>query len=260
MIAAEDKLWGLRQAGRRLEWYVEDFLKLANQLSWHDAALGACFQLGLDDETILCELPVCDFPLIELINQSNFEVEEMKEKFQSRRAVPSEARSVSPAHPTPGTPTYHTNVSDRLPRPKYSHILRSSTIVLSPETPAVPQSRPPASPLSSLSAISLSSAQKRRMQRKRLWTPAPEFAPLSAPAPVMAPFPTSSRERDSAPQSSPERAPVPKSSPERAPVPESSPEKAPVPAPPECPQEPVPARKPIIPPRIFFGGAIGVLP
>ncbi len=58
-------------------------------LSWHDAALCAFFQLGLDDETICCDLPVCDFPLIELINLvlylncSNYEVEELKEKFVS---------------------------------------------------------------------------------------------------------------------------------------------------------------------------------
>ncbi len=61
MTSAEDELWGLRQAGRRLERYVEDFLELAIQLSWHDTALGACFQLGLDDETIRCDLPMCDF-------------------------------------------------------------------------------------------------------------------------------------------------------------------------------------------------------
>lgn len=46
------------------EWYVEDFFELANQLSWHDAALGACFQLGLDNETIRCNLPVCNYPLM----------------------------------------------------------------------------------------------------------------------------------------------------------------------------------------------------
>lgn len=41
---------------RRLEWYVEGFLVLANQMSWHDTTLGACFQLGLDDKTICCAL------------------------------------------------------------------------------------------------------------------------------------------------------------------------------------------------------------
>lgn len=122
---AEDRLWGLRQAGRRLEWYVEDFLKLAKQLSWHDATLGACFHLGLDDETIRCDLPVCNYPLIELINLvlylngSNYEIEEIEKKFQSCHPVQSKARCVSPAHSTPGTPTYRTNGSNRLLSPKY---------------------------------------------------------------------------------------------------------------------------------------------
>ncbi len=31
---------------------MEDLLELSNQVSWHDGALGACFQLGLDDDTI----------------------------------------------------------------------------------------------------------------------------------------------------------------------------------------------------------------
>ncbi len=42
-----------------LEWYVEDFLELSNRVSWHEAAIGACFQLGLDDEAIRCNLPAC---------------------------------------------------------------------------------------------------------------------------------------------------------------------------------------------------------
>ncbi len=45
-----------------------EFLELSNRVSWHDAALGACFQLGLDETTIRCDLSVSDFPLIELIN------------------------------------------------------------------------------------------------------------------------------------------------------------------------------------------------
>ncbi|KAL0187025.1 hypothetical protein M9458_018695, partial [Cirrhinus mrigala] len=57
-MMAEEALWGLRQRGRRLERYVEEFLELANQLSWHDTVLGACLQLGLDHETIHCDLPV----------------------------------------------------------------------------------------------------------------------------------------------------------------------------------------------------------
>ncbi|KAI2645530.1 Cell surface antigen I/II [Labeo rohita] len=147
---AEEALWGLRQGGWRLEQYVEEFLKLANQLSWHDAALGACFQLGLDNETIHCDLPVCEYPLIELINLvlylngSNFEVEEIKEDSKSRRPAPSGTRHIMPVHASPGTPTYRTNGSDRLPNPKHPHILQSSISFLSPEPPAVARSNPPA--------------------------------------------------------------------------------------------------------------------
>ncbi len=65
MTPAEDAMWGLRQSLKR---YVEEFLELSNQVSRHDAALGACFQLGLDDDTKSCDLPVSDFLLIELIN------------------------------------------------------------------------------------------------------------------------------------------------------------------------------------------------
>ncbi len=54
-------------------------------MSWHDAALGACFQLGLDGDTICCDLLISYFPLIELINlilflnDSYFEIEEVRE-------------------------------------------------------------------------------------------------------------------------------------------------------------------------------------
>ncbi|KAL0179752.1 hypothetical protein M9458_025194 [Cirrhinus mrigala] len=133
----EDKLWGLQQAGRRLELYVEEFLELANQLSWHDAALGACFQLGLDHETIRCDFPVCDYPLIELINLvlylngSNFE--EIKEDSKSRCPAPSETRHVVPAHlPHQG--------SDRLPSPKYPGSILSTALILSPELATSPES------------------------------------------------------------------------------------------------------------------------
>ncbi len=174
MTAAEDKLWGLRQAGRKLERYVEDFLELVNQLSLPDAALGACFQLGLDSETIRCELPVCDYPLIELINlvlflnNSNFEVEEM---FQSRRPAPSGARRVSLAHPTPGTPTYSTNGSDRLPSPKHPWKLQSSTIVLSssPPPPAAPHSSPLPSTAHSSPPLLPQSSLQCRLQPQRSW-------------------------------------------------------------------------------------------
>ncbi|KAL0148855.1 hypothetical protein M9458_055864, partial [Cirrhinus mrigala] len=120
-MPAEEALWGLQQGGWKLEQYVEDFLELANQLSCHDAALGVCFQLGLDDETICCDLPVCEYPLIELINLvlylsgSKFEVKEIREDYISRRLPPSGTRRIVSAHTSPGTPTYRTNGLDRLP-------------------------------------------------------------------------------------------------------------------------------------------------
>ncbi len=103
MTSAEDALCGLRQGSLRLERYVEQFLEISNWMSWHDAALGACFLLGLDDEMIRCDLPIGDFPLIELINLvlflngSDFEVEEIP---QPRHPAPAGTRRVSPAHPT----------------------------------------------------------------------------------------------------------------------------------------------------------------
>ncbi|KAI2649504.1 Retrotransposon-like protein 1 [Labeo rohita] len=144
MPEAEDALLGLRQGGRRLERYVEDFLQLANQLSWNDAALGACFQLGLENETIHCDLPMCEYPLIELINLilyltgSNFEVEEIGKSYKPCRPAPSGKRRVMPAHSSLGTPTYH------LPSPKYPHVFQGSICVLSPEPPAAARSRTPA--------------------------------------------------------------------------------------------------------------------
>ncbi|KAL0177188.1 hypothetical protein M9458_026082, partial [Cirrhinus mrigala] len=144
------------------ERYAEDFLELANQLKWHDAAPGACFQLGLDNKTICCDLPVCEYPLIELIklvlylNGSNFEVEEIREDYKSCRSAPSGTRRVTPAHISPGTPTYRTNGLDHLPCPKRPHVLQSAICFLSPEPRAAartgtppaattPRSNPPAS-------------------------------------------------------------------------------------------------------------------
>ncbi len=42
---------------------MEEFLELSNRVSWHVAALGTCFLLGLDDEVIRCDLPVGGFSI-----------------------------------------------------------------------------------------------------------------------------------------------------------------------------------------------------
>ncbi len=150
MTSAEDALWGLRQSGLRLERYVEEFLELSNRVSWHEAALGACFLLGLDDEVIRCDLPVSDFPLIELINLIFFlngSDEEVEEIPRPHHPTPAGTRRISPAHPTPRPSAYLSNGS-RLPNPKDPPCLRSSSILLSPEPP--PSAKP--SPVPTLPA------------------------------------------------------------------------------------------------------------
>ncbi len=131
MTSAEVALCGLRQGGLGLERYVEEFLEISNRMSWHEAALGACFLLGLDDEVIRCDLPVSDFPLIELINLIlflNCSDEEVEEIPRPRHPTTAGTRRISPAHPTPRT--------SRLPNHKDPPCLRSSSILLSPEPPS----------------------------------------------------------------------------------------------------------------------------
>ncbi len=121
MTSAEDALCGLRQGGLRLERYVEEFLEISNRMSWHEAALGGCFLLGLDDGVIHCDLPVSDFPLIELINLIlflNVSDDEVEEIPLPRHPTPAGTRHVSPAHPTPRTSAYLSNSSYRLPNHK----------------------------------------------------------------------------------------------------------------------------------------------
>ncbi len=109
---AEDQLWCLRQGGRPLEGYVEEFIELSYLVSWPDSSLCACFQLGLDENTIHCSSPMCDFSLVELINLilhlngSNFEVEVRKDKSHS------ENHWASPARPRPASSTFLANGSD----------------------------------------------------------------------------------------------------------------------------------------------------
>lgn len=68
-------------------------------------AFALCFQLGLDNETCMC-----DYPLIELIdlvlylNGSDSEIEEIEEKFWSFRPAPSEACHILPSQPMSSTP------------------------------------------------------------------------------------------------------------------------------------------------------------
>ncbi len=100
---------------------MEEFLELSNRVSWHVAALGACFLLGLDGEVIRCDLPVGDFPLIELINLIFFlngSDEEVEEIPWPHHPTPAGTRRISPAHPTPRPSAYLSNGSYYLPTSK----------------------------------------------------------------------------------------------------------------------------------------------
>ncbi len=117
MTAAEYALWGLRQGGLRSEEICgRVFLEVSTRLRWDDTALSACFHLGLDYETIRCNLTISNFPLIKLIylvlflNGSDLEVEVIPE---SCHPAPAGTRGASPAHPMPRISTY----LQRLPPP-----------------------------------------------------------------------------------------------------------------------------------------------
>ncbi len=243
MTSAEDALCGLRQGGLGLERYVEEFLEISNRMSWHEAALGACFLLGLDDEVIRCDLPVSDFPLIELINLilflngSDDEVEEIP---LPCHPTPAGTRRVSPAHPTPRTSAYLSNGSYHLPNHKDpSPCLRSSFILLSPE--------PPSSAKPSPRAVALPSPVPALPERTQV--PAPRQRP-PVPAPRQRPpsFPPGSPEPLAT--TPPERPPEMKSLPKKKFSPPWPPKP---PAPPWLPERAPPWRPPERPPPLPVG-------
>ncbi len=233
MTSAQDALCGLRQGGRRLERYVEEFLEISNRMSWHEAALGACFLLGLDDEFIHCDFPVSDFPLIELINLILFlngSDEEVEEIPRPHHPTPAGTRRISPAHPTPRTSAYLSNGSYHLPNPKHPPCLRSSSILLSPEPPSSAKPRPRAvalpSPVPALPERRRESALPECPRDAALPVRPPVPAPRQRP-PVPAP-----RQRPPvpAPSGSPEPLPAPSGSPEPLPAQSGSPDPLPAPS------------------------------
>ncbi len=218
MTTAEDELWELRQGGWGLERYVEEFLELSNRVSWHDASLGTCFHLGLNDKTIRCELPTGSYPLIELINLvlflngSDREVETVP---KSCHPAPAGTSSASPAHPMPRTSAYLSNCSPHLPDSEDS-----------PSSPLVPSSSSssplvPSSSSSSPLVLSSSSSSPLVLSSSAL-SERPRDAALPERPPV--PVPSGSPEPLPVPSGSPEPLPVPSGSPEPLLVPSGSPE------------------------------------
>ncbi len=123
-------------------------------MSWHGTALGACLHLGLDDETIRCDLSG-NFPLIEPINLGlflngpDFEVRVIP---KSRYPAPAGTRGASLAHPMPRASTFLSNGSPCLPNskdpPKSPLVLYSS-----PSSPLVTSSSPSSLLVPSISAL-----------------------------------------------------------------------------------------------------------
>ncbi len=191
---------------------MEEFLELSNRVSWHDAALGVCFQLGLDGDTIRCDLPV--FHLIELIklipflNDSDFEVEDVREILKPHQPAPAGMRRFSAtltphrAHPhisptaptactTPNTPISSlappaSSAPSRRQRLTQDHCLRRSQGFSSqgnPGPPADTDSRPPPSvALSSPPPAATDSRLPEPAPRQRPPEPAPPKRP-QVPAP-----------------------------------------------------------------------------
>ncbi|ROL53100.1 hypothetical protein DPX16_8042 [Anabarilius grahami] len=113
-LTADERLCRLRQSGRPLERYVEEFLEVSYLVSWTDACLNAVFLMGLDKDVIRYNEPACNFSLVDslniilLLNGSNFEVDKIH-KNQSPCPAPSAAYRASPAHLTPEPCTYRFN-------------------------------------------------------------------------------------------------------------------------------------------------------
>ncbi|ROL54788.1 hypothetical protein DPX16_23772 [Anabarilius grahami] len=109
---AEDHLWILRQDGRPLERYMEEFSELSCMVNWPDAPLNACFLKGLDEDMIRYSEPACFFSLVESINLilflngSDFEIEEVQERTCFLRPVPSEKHAAWSVHQPPVSSTY----------------------------------------------------------------------------------------------------------------------------------------------------------
>ncbi|ROL44051.1 hypothetical protein DPX16_6496, partial [Anabarilius grahami] len=116
-------LWTLKQDGRPLERYVEEFSELSCLVNWPDAPLKACFLKCLDEDTIFCIEPACFFSLVESINLilflngSDFKIEEVQGKSYYPRPVPSETHVAWSVHQSPVSSTYPSSGSSHLVLP-----------------------------------------------------------------------------------------------------------------------------------------------
>ncbi|KAL0195071.1 hypothetical protein M9458_008643, partial [Cirrhinus mrigala] len=279
MFWAEEILFNIQEAERPLEHCVEDFLSVVHLVSWNDAMINACFQMGLNDDKFCSITPDdCCKPKAEFINyvfalcNSNYYV-----NVEDSNLPPICKHAAAPAHHQPVSSTCCSNELAPSGPPSLTPVLLSSSLILSPEpaassrtpaaaaagsrtrtaarsqtpatarsqTPAAAHSRTPATPPhSGLPAVNMASQIniKDKMGLCGLFIHLSPKSPLvpSMP-PECPPEPELPPEAPPEPELPPECPPEPKLPPERPPVAEPPSEHSPEPAPPERPLEPAPA-------------------
>ncbi|KAL0161628.1 hypothetical protein M9458_045353, partial [Cirrhinus mrigala] len=220
---------------------VEEFLSVLHLVSWIDAMINACFQMGLNDDQLFCSVTPddCRKPVAEFSNfvlalcNSNFYVD-----VEDSNLPPICKHEAAPAHHQP-TSCCSNELTPSGP-PSLTPVLWRSSLTLSPE-PAARSRTPAAAPGSSRRSVALRSN----------WL---EVAPRSSkPATATRSGLTANNmashicHKDAMDQfgllsPSPPNPPEPECPPEPAP-----PERPPEPAAPERPPEPAPqSRRPCL--------------
>ncbi|KAL0172253.1 hypothetical protein M9458_032564, partial [Cirrhinus mrigala] len=259
----------IQQAERPLEQYVEKFLSVVHLVSWSNAMINTCFQMGLNDDKLFCSITPddCRKPVAEFINyvlalcNSNFYVD-----VEDSNLPPICKHATAPARHQPASSTCCSNELTPSGPPSLTTVLQSSSLILSPEpglrptgsqTPAAASSRTPATalrsskpatvPRSGLTADIMAShlCHMDTMDQFGILSPSFLLVPSSPPSSllVLSSPPKSPLVLSSPPES--ERPPEP-APPERPPVP-APPERPPEPAPPKRPPEPAPPERPPVP-------------
>ncbi|KAL0195100.1 hypothetical protein M9458_008672 [Cirrhinus mrigala] len=144
MFWAEEILFNIQQAERPLEHCVEEFLSVVHLVSWSDAMINACFQMGLNDDNFCSITPDdCCKPKVEFINyvfalcNSNYYV-----NVEDSNLPPICKHAAAPAHQQPVSSTCCSNELAPSGPPSLTPVLLSSSLILSPEPAA--SSRTPA--------------------------------------------------------------------------------------------------------------------
>ncbi|KAL0172557.1 hypothetical protein M9458_032868 [Cirrhinus mrigala] len=168
MFWAEDFIMNIQQAERPLEQYVEEFLSVVHLVSWSDAMINACFQMGLNNDKLFCSITPddCHKPVAEFINyvlslcHSNYYVD-----VKDSNLSPIWEHTAAPAHYQLGSSTCCSNeLTPVLQSSSSAQNLRPAHRLRLPELPPrhPPVSTPPMSglPVLSWAGNALSSPKK----------------------------------------------------------------------------------------------------